>query len=289
MNDRTPPEVWCRERLLVPGNPLSASLPYASDAHRSGILALHAVIGEIAAIPGQISDPGVGIRKLGWWRDQIAAGATHHPAMQALANHAPDMLSEAATDHWTGLFEGVTATLDNPRFERFEELWQHCREVGGAARALEAHLVGAGAERAGWLDLGAAGYLVRIVRDLKIDAAENRWLVPLDIQAAYQVDRQQVAGGVPAAGFDGLVRDLVERARRQARRFEESLPGTEAWRQRHLMVLAALDTRLAEYLHRHPRRILKQRILPGPFGNAWRAWRTARKLHDRQRRQGDGS
>lgn len=273
--------------MLVPGNPLGISLPYAPEPRRDAILALHTVISEIAVIPGEVSDAGVGSAKLGWWRDQVVAGTSRHPALQALVDSAPEMLAAETADEWAGLFRGVSDILESPRFERFEALWAHCRDVGGAARGLEARLCGSETDPEIWRDLGAAGYLTRIVRDLRIDAAAHRWLVPLDVQAGFQVDRSQVAEDRPGPAFDGLVRDLIERGQRRLGEAEGRLSRAEAWRNRHALILAALDTRLARRLYRRPQRILERRVRAGPAGNAWRAWRTARRLQRRRRAGGD--
>ena len=58
----------------MPGHPLALTLPYAPADKRDALVALSAVIGEIASVPGDVSDPGVARRKLGWWREALAEG-----------------------------------------------------------------------------------------------------------------------------------------------------------------------------------------------------------------------
>jgi phytoene/squalene synthetase len=43
--------------------------------------------------------------------------------------------------------------------------------------------------------LASAGYRIRITRDLVLDARQERWLVPLELQAEFQLTRQHVAAG----------------------------------------------------------------------------------------------
>lgn len=272
----TEPLDWCEQRLLVRGNPLSASLPFAPPEQRDRILALRAVIAEIAAVPDTVSDRDVGLAKLDWWKRALREELPH-PARQALAQAgAADRVSRERFD---ALVDGVALTLDSPRFENRDQAWRYCLAVGGPAAGLEAELLGADKTHADDLcPLGAVAYLVRLVRDLAIDARVHRWFVPLDIQAEYQVARQEVADGRGGAGFDGLVRAWLADGFRRCRPVTDKLPSAQAWQHRHLLVQHALDRRLAARLERKPRRTLSQRVHIGPIGNAWCAWRTTRSL-----------
>lgn len=289
---------WCRERMLVPGNPLVASLPFAPPGERDLILALRTVVGELAAVPETVSDPGVAVRKLQWWREALANPAGQkHPAIEA-ANET-GLTSRLEAGAWDDLLTGVQSSLAAPRFEQFEELWQHCCDIGGAAAILEAKIIAAAspelsrfsasAERSesegtpratipSLSDLGAAGYLTRVVRDLALDARNSRWSVPLDLQAGFQVDRQQVASGRDSRAWRALVLELLSRAHRKRQQALAALAPEEKWRHRHLLITAALDERLGRRLAGKPAKILEQRILPGGMGNLLTAWRAARRL-----------
>lgn len=268
---------WCRVRMLGRSSPLAASLLFAPKEWQDGIVALRTVISEIAAIPDTVSEPDIGRQKLAWWRDALRDRAAH-PAIEALvASGAADRL---VPERFDGLIACVMETFESPRFERSEDAWRHCMALGGPAAGLEAELIdpeGEGVDD--WFAMGAYAYLVRLVRDLGIDARANRWLVPLDLQAEYQLARQDVLDGSPGRGWDGMVRAwLADGARRVDSVLEDFTP-ERCWRQRHLMVAHALDRRLAQVLARHPRRILDRRVQTGHTGNVWRAWRTARRLH----------
>lgn len=263
--------------MLVPGNPLLASLPFAPADERDAILALRTLVTELAAVPGEVSDPDVAVRKLDWWRQALSAPAGQaHPALEA-ANQTslPERLGMSA---WDDLLAGVLASVAAPRFEQFEELWAHCRAVGGAAAVLEARLVEPGIEAEAFLELGAAGYLVRIVRDLALDARRGRWQVPLDLQAAFQVDRQQAAEARDSRAWRALVLEMLSRAHRSRQQALDELAPAAAWRHRHLLITVALDARLARRLARRPAGILHRRMLPGRLGNLLTAWRTARRV-----------
>lgn len=276
MNDSEAIE-WCRENLLLAGGPLAVSLPYAPDALRDQIVALRAVVVEIARIADEVSEPEAGRMRLAWWRRALRESLPH-PAVQAWT--ASGAAGAADPESFDALIAGVERTLSDPRFENREQAWQYCRELGGIAWALEADLADAGdAVRAVMIELGAASYAIRLVRDLAIDARNHRWMVPLDLQASYQVSRRDALGGeAPSTGWHGMVRAWLDDALGRADRARAGLDPDDAWRHRHLMIQHALDRRLALKLARHPERIISRRILPGQAGNAWCAWRAARRL-----------
>lgn len=270
------PMHWCRERMLGRGSPLAASLHFAPERRQDGIVALRTLISEIAAVPDTVSDPDVGRKKLAWWRDALRERSPH-PAIEALvASGAADRL---APERFDPLIVNVMETLESPRFERSDDAWRHCMALGGPAAALETELVDPESESFDdWATLGGYAYLVRLVRDLGIDARANRWLVPLDLQAEYQVARQDVLARSSGRGFDGMVRAWLDDGARRVAAALEDRSAEECWRQRHLMVAYALDRRLARALARHPRRILERRVQSGHMGNVWCAWREARRL-----------
>lgn len=270
---------WCRERMLGRGSPLAASLHFAPEALQDAIVALRAVISEIAAVPDTVSDADIGRKKLAWWRDALRNRAAH-PAIEALvASGAGERL---APERFEPLIASVADTLESPRFEQSEEAWAHCLALGGPAAGLEAELIDPDSGTGGdWPVLGGFAYLVRLVRDLGVDARANRWLVPLDLQAEYQLARQDVLDGSVGRGWDGMVRAWLDDGTRRVDRALRALSARACWQQRHLLVSHQLDRRLAGMLARHPRRILDERVRPGHVGNVWRAWRAARRLHRR--------
>ncbi|MEN1727915.1 MAG: squalene/phytoene synthase family protein [Pseudomonadota bacterium] len=270
---------WCRERILVPGNPLSASLLFAEAGERDRILALRTLIGELGAA-AETREGEVAETKLQWWRDALSGAqpaAQRHPVMMALSeSEALDPIEGKQLDR---LIDGVAELVELPRFEQFDELWGLCQRVGGRAAALEAQLLGASASIEKSLAvLGASAYLIRMTRDVAMDARNNRWWVPLELQADYQVSRKDVQDEKGGAGFDGLVRTLVHEAIKRAAVASETLNDEAAWIHRHALIFWALDRRLGLKITRSPSRLMRRRILPSHSGNVWTAWRSARRL-----------
>lgn len=274
------PVAWYRRRLTVPGHPLAITLPYAQPARAAQIVALYALIGEIAAVPGEVSDPDVARRKLQWWR-QALDEQLPHPAVQAwLQSGAAGYLGAG---DFQALIEAIASEISPPRFERFEALEQHCRELAGAGAALEARLINAGAdpgpaESGALTAAAAAGYRIRIVRDLVLDARRERWMVPLQWQAEYQLNRQQVACAEHPRRIKALVRDTALQGVLDIDRALARIGPESAWRHRHLLLRLHLDRGLGRIIVRKPGRVLQQRVSGiGPLASL-SVWRRARRL-----------
>jgi 15-cis-phytoene synthase len=270
------PLAWCRQRLLVRGHPLAASLPFAEPGQRDPILALRTVITEISSIPGAVSETEVALARLNWWRGALEERLPH-PAVQALVDTGA--AARLSIPRFEALIDGVSLTLDDPRFENRQLAWKYFMAVGGPAAGLEAELLGADEALGRKLaPLGAFACLVRQVRDLALDARANRWLVPLDIQAEFQVSRQDALQRQASSGFCGMVRTWLADGLAHCREGVREIDEAQAWHHRHLLIQHELDRRLAVQLARRPQRLLERRVLPGAMINAWTAWRAARRL-----------
>lgn len=274
------PVAWCKSRLVVPGHPLALTLPYAPDHRRDGLVALWTVVGEIASVPGDVSDPGVAKRKLGWWREALADGLPH-PAVQAwLASGAAQKVPASAFDP---LIDAVATEIVPPRFEQVQALEQHCRAIAGPGALLEAMLVTDRAdphedETAALVRLAAAGYRIRITRDLVLDARQERWLVPLELQAEYQITRQHVAAGEGGRRLDALVRHMAGDAMLAIDKETADLSPAAAWRNRHFLLRMQLDRNIGRKLLRRPGRVVAERVAPGRMSDAFALWRRARAM-----------
>ena len=272
------PFLWCKERLMVPGNPLAASLLFVDSDTRSMVLALRAVIMEIAQISELAHEPSLAMAKLNWWREALVENRAH-PALEALS--VADGRTEPVLRDLLALCESVEGALENQRFETTEQAWMQCRNLGGLAMRIEAQALDSDANEAileAATQLGAAGYWLRWIRDIAGDAHQERWYVPLDIQADYQINRQQVLDQAGGRSWAGFVRTLVSVAVIRSEQAKERLMQTTSSHLRHPLITQALDQRLASALARQPARILTTRILPSHAGNVWVAWRRARQL-----------
>lgn len=277
---------WCRARLLVPGNPLALTLPYAPPSSRDALLALRTVISEIAAVPGEVSDADVARRKLGWWRQALRENLPH-PAVQAFidsgaARNVPADLLEA-------VIGSVAGAVDSPRFEQLAELQAHGLAIAGPAARAEACLVAHGKPVSATVverleQMAAAGYRIRLVRDLVLDARHQRWSVPLEVQAEFQITRQQAADGEGGHRLLAMIRHLAALAERDRKAALEQMDPADAWQHRHAVLASILDARLARRIVRRPSSIIEQRLTSsGPMA-ALAVWRQARRLQRSSRK-----
>lgn len=276
---------WCRARVLVPGHPVSLTLPYAAATQRERLVVLHTLIGEIASIPDSVADPAVARRKLEWWTEALERRLPH-PAVQAW--QASGLADALPPDRFSALIAAISAAIEPPRFERQEEFDAHCRQVGGAGAWLEAQLDGAdrgdAALRSSLERSAGAGYRIRVTRDLVIDARAGRWSVPLDLQAEYRITRHEAAQGEGGYRFDALIRQLAGDAVLEIDRVRAELAPAAAWRHRHLVLRRHLDRRIGARLVRRPARVARERITAGRMADALATWRQARALRRAARR-----
>ncbi|MGB0514119.1 MAG: phytoene/squalene synthase family protein [Wenzhouxiangellaceae bacterium] len=267
---------WCRRRLLMPGHPLALTLPYAAPEIRDSLLSLHAVISEIAAIPDAVSEPEVARRKLDWWRQALVRGE-RHPALLAWRASGGD--ARLAPTAFTTLLDAVALEIEPPRFDQNRELYAHADHVAGPAASLEAQLIGGETpSREALESVAGAAYRIRIVRDLVLDARQDRWLVPLELQAEFQLTRQQVAAGAGEHRLRALVRGMAADALRDLDRGLGVIDAGVAWRHRHWMLRMGLERRLGKHLLQRPARVVRERVTAaGPLAG-FAVWRQARRL-----------
>lgn len=275
---------WCRARYLVPGHPLTLTLPYAEASDQEALLALRALVGEIAAVPGDVSEPEVARRKLDWWREALVRSASH-PVLDAFRDAGA--AERVPVDVLLGLIDAVGTTVAAPRFETETALDRHARDLTGPAVEAEAALVAAdrpGPEVIGRLaDLAAAGYRVRLARDLVLDARHGRWSVPLELQAEFQVSRVQVAEGEAPHRVRALLAHLAGAGVRAIEQAREALPSDAAWRHRHAVLSGELERQLGLRLVRSPARSLERRLVAAGPRAALALWKDARRLRKARR------
>lgn len=269
------PLAWCEGRLLVPGNPLTLTRPYAPTESRDAILALRTVITEIALVPAEVSDPDVARRKLAWWR-QALDESLPHPALQAL--HATGAAERIDRTRLFDLIGAVESTIDAPRFETVAELDAHADQLAAPGSRAEAELVDSRDVESSVVQalvrLASAGYRIRLVRDLVVDARQGRWTVPLELQAEFQVTRQQVETGEHPHRTRALVAWMAGQAVSAMTEAGAAIAPEEAWCHRHAVLYAALDERLGRRLGRRPGRAIDRRVSAiGPMAAIALWWR----------------
>ncbi len=270
---------WCREKMLVPAQPLTASLLFADPGVRDQILVTRTLGAELLALAEGSTEPALLAARLDWWQGALG-GQADHPALMALAQTG--VQRRVSGQDFLPLLDAVARLGAQPRLERFEEFQDLGRATGGRIAELEFGICAQGKaeaaeQKALAIELGAAGWILRRVRDVAADANRNCWLLPLDLQAQFQISRQDVLDARGGPDWQGLVQTLVARALKSGDRAAVGLDPVH----RHLIIHWSVEKRLAARLVRSPDDILKRRLLPGHAGNVWAAWRAARRLAKR--------
>jgi 15-cis-phytoene synthase len=115
--------------------------------------------------------------------------------------------------HLIELVEGCKSDLQQPRFERFDELERYCYRVGSTVGLAMCPILGVTAPSglACARDLGIAMQLTNILRDVREDVAMGRHYLPADELQAFGclVEAPDERGDLP-----GLIRLQSDRARR---------------------------------------------------------------------------
>lgn len=225
---------------------------FAPAEHRRALSALHALRAELRAIPLTVSDPGVALVKLGWWREEwarLAAGQPRHPVTVELA------AGVATPPSLDGALAATMSLIEAPSVESVAQLERTIRALAEPLAALEAGLGGGAAPKEDWVRIQWIGLL----EDLGALAAAGRAPIPLELLAARQIPRDRLA-----ADARSLARVTAALA--------AGLTGSPERPSGHAGIYRAVaELKLARYR-------LGRRTPPGAGRRLWAAWRAARAV-----------
>ncbi|KAA9131876.1 hypothetical protein F3N42_06775 [Marinihelvus fidelis] len=165
---------------IVPGagSAFDSAARFLRNQPAESLLAAEALVRSVIEVPATVSDPGVALVKLKWWRDAVAdavvKGAHQHPVIQAA-------LDTGALAHWReeAWNDGVLAIglqCDGGPFNHTDALldW-HCNARGGLEMALLRKSTEA-------RDAGLAMAVLEPLESWLVNGGEPTWL-PLDVLA----------------------------------------------------------------------------------------------------------
>jgi phytoene synthase len=145
--------------------------------------------------------------------NRSVTGEPPDPQWAALA-HATDRF-EVPTELYRQLLDGVATDLDPCTFNNWESVLSYCYGVASVVGLIALRIFGGtGRESATAAEeLGYALQLTNILRDVRDDASNGRWYLPLEETDRFGVTAAAVAQGRAESGFDALVHSVAERAR----------------------------------------------------------------------------
>lgn len=247
---------------------------------RAPLMVLHALAGAIAAIPEEVSDRGVAARTLAWWREALADDLPH-PALQAA--RATGVFERIPRSALMDLIDQTAIWLEGPRFETNAQWVAFARTQAEAVVRCEALLVDpklSDGVLASLVAAGGAAWRARRLRDLVQDARADRWWVPLEHQAAFQVTRQEVVLADPVPRLSGLIRHLADEVAGDLQQAMGRVDARDAWTHRHLWLRWVLDAHLVKQIRSRPADILSERLATTRWTTPFLLWLKARKLRN---------
>jgi phytoene synthase len=145
--------------------------------------------------------------------ERSVTGEPPDPQWAALA-HATDRF-EVPPELYRQLLDGVASDLDPRTFDDWEAVLRYCYSVASVVGLIALRIFGGtGRESAAAAEeLGYALQLTNILRDVRDDAGNGRWYLPLEETDRFGVTAAAVARGHAESGFDALIHSVAERAR----------------------------------------------------------------------------
>ncbi len=145
--------------------------------------------------------------------ERSVTGEPPDPQWAALA-HTTDRF-EVPPELYRKLLDGVASDLDPRTFDDWEAVLRYCYSVASVVGLIALRIFGGtGRESATAAEeLGYALQLTNILRDVRDDAGNGRWYLPLEETDRFGVTAAAVARGCAESGFDALIHSVAERTR----------------------------------------------------------------------------
>lgn len=267
-NDRA--EIFRLARDLAYDQYLTALLARAD--RRDALVVFAALEGELARIPLQVSDAGIGEIRLQWWRDTLAAGIrTGHPIADA-AIATQRLLPAPLADMISPIIEARSAELYAEPFATTEDFEAYVGNPVKASFAIRAALLGQTMPPADpTVHAGARALgLIQTCARLPYLFAKGRYPLSAD---QFRPSQGEESVDVPALrqGVQGLIAEAAvawTHVRPQLRRTSHEL--------RQILLPLALAGPYLRGIQKVERDVLRDVVEPSPLERSARLWMAAR-------------
>lgn len=239
-------------------------------AYEPRLLALEALFRSLRDVPLSVSDPSVGLAKLGWWQQELARARTEgsqHPVVRALIQTG--VLEQLDQDQFNAYLHALMMQLQEDCLDNVAMLESSLRDTAGNEAGI---LIGSAAPEA-CVAAACAARMLELMRTLAGTHSEHGWL-PMDLVARHSLSRSTAGSAESRAA---LVADLAG----QAGQMRESAPvesagGKGAGGAYIVLRDSLVGKRLARAMA-DPAAFLAGTQGPG-FGEVFATWNTARRL-----------
>ncbi|HUO82295.1 MAG TPA: squalene/phytoene synthase family protein, partial [Gammaproteobacteria bacterium] len=171
-------------RAAPPGSVAWLQLLFTPAAQRPVLQALFALRAEIRQAVRPQLEPAVARMRLGWWQEELVRlmrGQARHPVTQALARAGPGLADEFFC--LNGLLDAAAQELARTAFADLDALGAYARASTSPVyrlAALAARMPARDPAALAAADvLGGGVRLAEIVRDVQVDALDERLFLPL--------------------------------------------------------------------------------------------------------------
>lgn len=166
------------------------------------MLVCEALFRSLRDIPMSVSDPSVGLAKLGWWQKELTQAATkgsQHPVVRALIDLG--LLKQLSSEYLTAYLHGLMMQLQEDCLNDTEALKNVLRDTAGN----EAQLLSGASPSPAQIAAATSARLCELMRTLSHGDAQHAWL-PLDLVARHKLTRSAAGSAETRAA---LVEDLA--------------------------------------------------------------------------------
>ncbi len=189
---------------------------FAPAARREALFALYAFNDEIARTREQVSEPMLGMIRLQWWREAVAAIYDGKPPKHDVAEALAAVVAAGGLEHAEidRLIDSRERDLDDEPPADLAALEDYAEATAATLVRLAVGVLGGGAgAREAARHVGIAWALTGLLRAVPFHASAGRLYLPADLLAAAGITRGEVLSGRPPAGLSVVANQVADVAR----------------------------------------------------------------------------
>lgn len=191
---------------------------FAPAAAREAVFALIAFNQEVARTREVVSEPALGLMRLQWWRDAVAAcygegPLPHHPVAEPLAAASRDFA--LSRDLFDGLIDAREADLEDEPPPTLAALEAYAESTAAPLQRLMLETLGVRDEtaHAAATDAAVAYALTGVLRATTVLARRGKVLLPSELLEKHGLRRRSVLEGEASPQLAACVADVAALAR----------------------------------------------------------------------------
>jgi phytoene synthase len=228
------------------------------------------------------SDEGRVAGELARWRGELDRCFDHHEPLTVQGRRLQEFIRRfnLPRQPFADLIDGVEMDVVQRRYDTFDALHAYCLRVASAVGLIAVEIFGYRdpAARGYAVDLGVALQLTNIIRDIAVDARDERLYLPLEDLRRFDVTECDLRKGIRSKAVADLLRFECDRARRYYQKARDTLPPADARGLVAARIMAAIYRELLEEIERADYDVFSRVIrVPRPR-RAWIAARTYGKV-----------